>query len=275
MDCNTYGADFRWGHFGPNTGAGAATFYINLNGCTIKNIMVADGATMFEGIFYSVARKVIISNGSILNVFMGSATSKICGDYVEFHNVSISTNVAGTTVKPFDGNGTLVMDNCALYLVASTLTTQLMKKMAFSDTDIELHVGNQNNLNMFAGCSFTDCRFTGKISGRAWDTGQNAHACVLGYDYGGESSSTFTNCVIDLDLTDSYGGDHAASGWVYWILCIYNSATLGTNVMCNSHYPKNKNYTYSNLWNYMSHENIRNGTYLNNAGFTVVEVTGS
>lgn len=274
LDCNTYGADFKWGHFGPNAGAGAATFYINLNGCTIKNIMVADGATMFEGIFYSAARKIIISNGSILNVFMGSATSKICGDYVEFHNVSISTNVAGTTTIPFgnnsDNNSDIIMDNCALYLQASTLYTSLMKRIVATDTDMELYVSNQNGINMFPDCSFTDCRVQGKVSGNTpyYSDSSVIHHTVLGAItryYDGTPITNWVNCVVDLDLTES---TTQRQDGVYHIIWAY-SGGINTNVMCKSHFPA---WSVPSDWNYMTHEQIRNGEYLNSKGFTVVEV---
>lgn len=239
--------------------------------------MVADGATMFEGIFYSAARKIIISNGSILNVFMGSATSKICGDYVEFHNVSISTNVAGTTTIPFgnnsDNNSDIIMDNCALYLQASTLYEPLMKKIAATNTDIELHVLNQNTINMFPSCSFTDCRVQGKVSGNTpyYSDSSVVHHTVLGAIttyYTDNPKTNWVNCVVDLDLT---GSTTQRQDGKYHIIYAY-SGGLNTNVMCKSHCPTG--WSVPNKWNYMTHEQIRNGEYLNSKGFTVVEVIG-
>jgi hypothetical protein len=88
--------------------------------------------------------KLEVYNGSFRNVFMGSTTSKFCGDYVKFYNVSISINTTGCTENIFPCQNNTTMDNCALYLVCAKLTKPIMYKMKVSDTDIELHVGELN-----------------------------------------------------------------------------------------------------------------------------------
>jgi len=278
IDCNTYGSEFKWHAFVPSNGnQGTATIYINLNGCTIKNFLIADGETMFKGQYWdSTAHlgKISISNGSLRNVFMGSATSKLFAEYVEWHDVSISINVAGTTTIPFGhtdlNTDSSKMDNCAIYLVASTLVTHLIKKVDLSDTDIELHVGNQNSVSMFPNCNFTDCRVQGKISGEVSKVNGGWLSSVLGSiqsNYG-DYLTIWTNCVIDLDLTDM------TDSTMHQLLVIaYDDGNLNTNVICKSHYPAGQ--TPPTLWNYMTHEQIRNGEYLNSKGFTVVEVVGS
>lgn len=282
IDCNNYGSEFKWGAFKPLWANDNGKIYINLNGCTIKNLIIADGQKMFSGVYAGNSRTemdLYISNGSIRNVFMGSPTSKFCGDYVELHDVSISINTSGSTVVPFDGTDHLIIDNCAIYLVASTLNTSLIKGAQITDTDIELHVSNQNNKTMFPSSTFTDCRITGKVSGVGQTFEYNTDTCVL--DWCGMNSKTlnFTNCVVDLDLTDGRIAGYNFGGSKYDVFLTYNGTNVNTNVICNSHRPIDEGheqyYGRETSWNFMSHENIRNGTYLNNAGFTVVEVVGS
>lgn len=279
IDCNTYGSEFKWHAFVPSNGnQGTATIYINLNGCTIKNFLIADGETMFKGQYWgSTAHlgKISISNGFLRNVFMGSATSKLFAEYVEWHDVSISINVAGSTVIPF-GHSDLntespKMDNCAIYLVTSTLTNHLMKKVDLSDTDIELHVTDQNRIKLFPDCSFTDCRVQGKISGTSEDAEGSNRGVVFGVlssNYNARPTQ-WTNCVFDVDLTEI----NTPSSFQPLDVIYSFSTGINTNVICKSHYPTGK--TAPSAWNYMTHENIRNGAYLNNAGFTVVELVGS
>lgn len=276
LDCNSYGSEFKWGAFTDNAGTtGSVTYYIDLNGCTIKNFLINDGATMFQGHYYSVNGNrgtIVISNGFLRNIFMGSATSKLFGAYVEWHDVSISINVAGTTVIPF-GHTDLntespKMDNCAIYLVASTLTTHLMRKVDLSDTDIELHVTDQNRIKIFPDCSFTDCRVQGKISGTSEDAEGSNRGVVLGVlssNYNA-SPTQWTNCVFDVDLTEI----NTPSSFQPLDVIYSFSTGINTNVICKSHYPTGK--TPPSAWNYMTHDEIRNGTYLNSKGFTVVEV---
>jgi len=79
LDCNIYGTSFKWGEFGTKAPVteGNVTFYIDLNGCTIKNFLIEDGKYMFksEGASNGFTCKIIVSNGSLRNVFLGSATS--------------------------------------------------------------------------------------------------------------------------------------------------------------------------------------------------------
>lgn len=284
IDCNDYGSEFSWGAFTAPTASSGGNFnyYIDLNGCTIKNFLIASGVTMFAGVHTTTGnynRKIIISNGFIRNVFLGSATSKFCGNYVEFHDVSISLNFAGATETPFNGGGALSFDNCAMYLVGSTLQAPIITTATLTDTDIELHVGNQNNKAMFPDSTFTDCRLTGKVSGVGQTFEYNTDTCVL--DWCGMNSKTlnFTNCVVDLDLTDGRIAGYNFGGSKYDVFLTYNGANVNTNVICNSHRPIDEGheqyYGRETSWNFMSHENIRNGTYLNDQGFTVVEVVGS
>lgn len=283
IDCNDYGSEFKWGSFSGATGYGGTNYtYINLNGCTIKNFLINDGATMFSAT--GDAGQLVISNGSLRNIFMGSATSKICGNYVEFNNVSISANVAGSTVIPFDGNGDLIIDNCAIYLQASTLSTSLFKKAAITDTDLELHINNQNTNMIFGGstcqeyCTLTDCRIQGKIGGNAPAGINIGDYSVFGVTSGVNSQANgkvckLINCVVDVDLTDSRGNPAGTTN--YYIYRERVTGELNTNIFCNSHYPDGKGtdgYRYPSDWNYISHSLMRNGAYLNAQGFTVVEV---
>lgn len=294
IDCNTYGSEFKWDTFVAGTPEGSRDtlqYYvdINLNGTTIKNFIIKEDVPMFrakrKGDMYGWANAhIIVKNGSFRNVFMGSATSKIAvaendGPTIEFSNISFSTNTTGLTVPVFDGgNGKRIsFDNCALYLVQATLTTGIMSQCASTDTDFELHINNQNSQVMFPDCSFTDCRLQGKIGGRCVRAGVNNDSFVFDQCGLNGKALDFTNCVIDLDLTDSLGIDDT-SYIRYGALLDYNGYSINTNVICNSHYPSvggERQYRYPSSWNYMTHEQIRDATYLNSKGFVVVDVSGS
>lgn len=277
INCNTYGSEFKWGQF---VGKADVTTYINLNGCTIKNFLIDSDCTMFYAVGYNDtmprwhAAKIEVSNGSIRNVFMASASSKLIYGEVTLRDVSISMNVAGTTAIPISGIATgkpCYIDNCALYLVCSTLSTSIMRYVTVSDSDIELYITNQNQIKLFPDCSFTDCRVQGKISGTSENAEGSNRGVVLGVLSSNYNASLtqWVNCVFDVDLTQiNTPADYQPLDVIYSF-----STGINTNVICKSHYPTGK--TAPSNWNFMSHENIRNGTYLNNAGFTVVEVVGS
>lgn len=295
IDCNTYGLEFKWDAFEDSASTwGDVTYYIDLNGCTIKNFMIKAGVKMFEGHYIGMSGatgKIIISNGAILNVFMGSATSQVCGNYVEFHNVSISTNFSGNTEIPFNAttNGLLVFDNCALYLVGATLLAPVISCASISDTDIELHISNQNGIIPFGApsgalsqalyCELSGCRIQGKISGVPCAHVEGGHYSVLGcataYNDGDIGKiCKLVNCVVDIDLSDSFVDE---SGIMYLIYKATGATDMNTNVLCKSLYPSGggtMGYIYPDSWNYMTSAQIRNGQYLNDQGFTVVEVLG-
>jgi len=279
IDCNTYGSEFKWGQF---VGKADVTTYINLNGCTIKNFLIDSDCTMFYAVGFNDtmprwhAAKIEVSNGSIRNVFMASASSKLIYGEVTLRDVSVSMNVAGTTEIPISGIATgkpCYIDNCALYLVASTLYTKLIRYTSMSDTDVELHVANMNQQLIISGCKIVDCRFQGKIAGQVYDVGGHVFV-ILAYNYGDGFSGDqceVTNSVFDMDASGVvayWGGSEIA------FYTVRNSATYNTNVFCNSHGLPDS-YHFPSVWNYMDHEHIRNGTYLNDQGFTVVEVVGS
>lgn len=287
INCNDYGSEFKWHRYG-SVGGLFTNVHINLNGCTIKNFLIADGESMFPGEYAQYRQSIAfyISNGSFRNVFLGSPTSKFCDDYVHFQDVSISFNFVGATGIVFNGAGNMTFDNCAMYLVGSTLQGAVIKKAVLTDTDIELHIADQNEKTIFAGdagsnnyCTFQDCRIQGKIGGTPISHAETGHFSIFGCatpanstDYG--KICKLINCVVDVDLTDSYANFHGAAFYIYKAS---GATDMNTNVLCKSHYPsagQTSGYSYPTSWNYMSHEQIRNGEYLNSKGFTVVEVVG-
>lgn len=283
IDCNAYGSEFKWRQFGVTPQSGTYTIYINLNGCTIKNLIIYGGESMFKGEYFPYngnGGKIVVSNGSLLNIFMGSATSAIATSNVEFHDVSISLNMMGSTVPMFNNNqeisDSLLMDNCSLYLVASTLSTYIFNQITMIDTDIELHIFDLNDKPIFEGTfsdathqtKITDCRIQGKIGGRAfynaYTNGYVALGALSSNNMYANNAAIFTNCVIDVDFTDSEID--------YILYTTDGGESVGTNVICKDHIPLN--YNPPSSWNYMTHSQIRDGDYLNSKGFTVVEVAG-
>jgi len=51
-----------------------------------------------------------------------------------------------------------------------------------------------------------------------------------------------------------------------------NGVSINTNVVCKDRV--SSAISIPSAWNYMTSEQIRNGSYLNNQGFTVVELVG-
>lgn len=278
LNCNDYGSEFTWDEFTTKnpSSEGSNTFYIDLNGATIKNFIIAPGKTMFnpKGYAGGYTCKIEVYNGSFRNVFMGSATSKFCGDYVKFHDVSLSINTSGCTENVFYSQGNTAMDNCALYLVSAKLTKPIMYRVNLSDTDIELYVNELNQCLPFEQCELTGCRIQGKLGGTIkYASNQNV---IFGQTSGSGALASLrcpmTNCVVDVDYNDI-----TISNPNYTIVNILremNPSELNTTVFCNTHLPIDRDYVYPTLWNYMTHEQIRNGEYLNSKGFTVVEVVG-
>lgn len=279
VDCNDYGSEFKWGQF---VGKADVTTYIDLNGCTIKNFMIDDNCAMFYAVGFNDtyprwhAAKIKVSNGYIRNVFMASASSKFIVGQVDLGNgVSISINASGTTgnlIAGVSNDKRCTIDNAAIYGVHSKLYAHLIDYTTITDTDMEFHITDMNSLFLFGYCDVKDCRIQGKLGGLFYRTGDylSFHFDVIGYNYGSSSAEAklvLTNCVIDIDISEATLN---WSGATVNMIGIYNDASLNTNVICKSHWTPE--YSVPLVWNYMTHEQIRNGAYLNSQGFTVVEL---
>lgn len=285
IDCNSYGSEFKWDTFTAALGDGGTytphVVHINLNGCTIKNFLIKEGVPMFTTQWNSMVgscSKLIVSNGYIRNVFMGSSGSRLFNNigYMEFHDISFSVNNNGSVVTLFDSTNDrrIQFDNCALYLAQAKAATSIMAGCDFTDSDFDLNIGDQNQQSMFPNCSFTDCRFQGKLGGSPIRAGNypSFFFTVFGFNTNGAQTgdTVLTNCVVDIDISDQTP-DWSGAQVLFYVPS--NGATLNTNIFCNSHCPEG--YNHPSDWNYISHTLMRNGAYLNNAGFTVVQVLGS
>ena len=209
-----------------------------------------------------------IKNGKILNVFLNGANAFSLN--ASFENVSISINGSGSKSSIFEGRptvGTPTITSCAIYIEMSVLTHAIFSSYILSNTDIKLLISDNNQTLVFAYGSATDCRIRGKISGAA--TLQSNNYIVLGYYnlYGG-SNCTFTNCVIDIDASEM---TYSISGPEFTMICPFNDAGYNTNVICKSEFPSGA--PIPNVWNYMTHSEIRNGDTLRAKGFVVVNVS--
>lgn len=274
INCNSYGSEFKWGRF---VARQDVEVIIDLNGATIKNLIVDSDIAMFYAVGGNDSyphwhpAKITVKNGAIRNVFMGSGTSRVAQGEVTFFNVSLSVNSTGNTVEPFIGisGHNMYFDNCSLYLVQATIASSIIRYAIVTDTDFKLYINNINDRVMFTNDQFTGCRFQGKIKGRLRRDGgyQQYYFVLFGYNLNGSSSEdiVMTNCVVDIDLSEATGSWQGATIYIY--RCD-NGASLNTNVFCNSH--PIPYYSYPSSWNYMDHEgveSIRNGSYLNEEGF--------
>lgn len=276
INCNSYGSEFKWGQF---TGKADVTTFINLNGCTIKNLLIDENCAMFYAVGFNDtyprwhAAKIKVSNGAILNIFASAASSKLIVGQVDFFNVSISINSAGITEKLISGvanDKRCNIDNTSIYLDHSKLYAHLIDYTNITDSDMEFYVTDMNSLFLFQYCDVIGCRIQGKLGGLFYRTGNypSFHFDVIGYNYGSSSAEAklvLTNCVIDIDISE------ATLNWTgapIYMIGIYNDASLNTNVICKSHWVPN--YGVPSDWNYMVHEgveSIRNGSHLNEEGF--------
>lgn len=288
INCNDYGSEFKWDTFSAyNNNYTAKTIDVDLNGCTIKNFLIADGKAMFNGHWdgaNSRMHKLVVHDGSIRNMFMGSSSSRLCdGSYVEFHNVSFSINVGNEATSYLASNtedrpDTVLFDNCAMYIAGGKLGNGIFDSVVFTDTDFEFQIVNQNSKPIFNGrgagltytrMKLTDCRIQGKISGDAYTESYYGTIrfaiCALNANNNYASGiAELVNSVIDVDFSDS--------NMSYIVYTTDGGVSVNTNVFCTSHVPGG--YASPSAQNYMTHEQIRNGDYLNSHGFTVVEVVG-
>ena len=284
IDCNDYGSEFTWGNFEINTNTGTHTVHIDLNGCTIKNFIIGNDKSMFNNKYFAIngnSANFEVKNGKFKNVFLGNSGSKVStytdGGTGKFQDVSFSINASKSGSAVFKGS---TLDNCFVYISTGTALPSggLLQNCSVTDTDFKIYIANQNNKAIFPDTTFTDCRFTGKVGGVGQTFEYNADTCVL--DWCGMNGKTlnFTNCVVDLDLTDGRIVSYAYGGSKYDVFLAYNGYDFGTNVVCNSHRPVDEGhsqfYGAETAWNFMSHEHMRDADYLNNAGFTVVDVSG-
>jgi len=264
INCNDYGSEFQWEtvQLGDGTYSGM-TMILDLDGHTIKNVALKSGNKMFQLKEYAGTGSGI-KNGKILNVFTNGANAVIDaemynGTYIDcsLNGISFSINATGEAASPFVG---VDITACAIYLLTYKLTRGLFDSCTCKQSDVWFDVKEVNYNYPDGGCSFDYCRIRGTISGSAGFYGHNNNTRTT-------FNNNFSNCVIEIDNTDWYREgaqyNYAPNPMIYGFNAGTNTCIINKDKICDS---------ANTSWQFMTTEQIRDGSYINSKGFVVVEV---
>jgi len=186
IDCNDYGDSFEWTTIQPHFD-GETTWYIDLGGNTIKNIMIAKDNCLF-GTSTGHGKDVYISNGKLLNIFNNGASSILSAtnyNKIFLENVSMSVNGEGVTEEPFKGT---YFNKCSLYYVSTHKSGAKGKILTdgtadYSDFYISQEEGGTTGIAMFYNFVFSNSRLRGKLKP---------------LNLLNSTNNKFSNCVFDM-----------------------------------------------------------------------------
>lgn len=244
IDCNDYGDAWEWKTI---TVRANWNFEFDLDGHTIKNIMIKSG----NSLFYGKSTVNVIRNGKILNVFNNSGASVIDGSGLTLKNISMSVNGTGLTSYVFKN---VDIKNSALYLKSNKLNADIFGgiteygRIPFENTDIYLDINNPNG-KMFISSGYqpgiSNCRICGKFGSFA-DNPESIPSYIF---------YKLSNCIVELEIT----GD-------------INSQRSLTDIPSTGIYNNDKLLNISNALTPCTTAQMRDADYLNSIGFTVVKV---
>lgn len=249
IDCNEYGSSWEW----ETITLFNFTWYIDLDGHTIKNMMIKSGNSLFSG----KGSNQIIYNGKILNVFNNAGASVINGNGLMLKDISMSVNGTGLTSYGFN---LAVFENCTVYFKSNKLNNPVFYCRTYpycKNSDFYLDVNDKNSKGIFTNYSadgnskqFLDnCRVRGSVGGAS-----DAYYLLNG---------SCLNSVIEVDTTNmtwnNWGDD-------YKIPCDTNSTGI-----INTEISPNLIGGTSGLTACTTAQ-MRDADYLNSIGFTVVKV---
>ena len=248
INCNDYGDTWEW-----ETIAVYANwnFEFDLDGHTIKNIMIKSG----NSLFYGKSTVNVIRNGKILNVFNNSGASVIDGNGLTLKDISMSVNGTGLTSYGFNN---VFFENCAVYYKSSKLQANIIYFTgAYSDvigaknSDFYFDVNNMGSKSLTNSVNTVDydnCRFRGSVSG------VSAVLYLL-------SKGKCINSVVEIDTTN-----------MTWTASNNRMPCKGTSTgIINTEISPNLDGGTSGLTACTTAQ-MRDADYLNSIGFTVVKV---
>ena len=250
INCNDYGDIWEWGTITLSNYA----WNIDLDGHTIKNIMIKSENSLFEG------RKEgqVIHNGKILNVFNNSGECIVKGDKLKLKDISMSVNGAGLTGKAFNG---IFIENCTIYFKINKLNDYFYyinsgSNGLIKNSDFYFEINNMNSRSLFYNVSTNNksadnCRFRGAVSGM----------CNTGYLL---KNSGCINSVVEIDTTDITW--NSTYDTPYRVPC----DGISTGII-NTEISPNMVGGTSGLTACTTAQ-MRDADYLNSIGFTVVKV---
>lgn len=249
IDCNDLGDDWEW----TAMTRGYGNKHIDLDGHTIKNIMIKSGSSLF----FDANGSTYIYNGKILNVFNNGATDISNG--VKLNNVSISVNGTGLTGVAFSST---IFENCAVYFKSNKLNNSVFYCRTYpycKNSDFYLDINDKNSKGIFTNYSaegasqlLDNCRVRGYIGGKS--------------DQYYLLSGSCNNSVIEVDTTNMSW--ESSFGSAYHIPCGASSTGI-----INTEISPNLSGGTSGLTACTSAQ-MRDPDYLNSIGFNVVKVGG-
>ena len=239
IDCNDYGPSFKWNTINMITEAK----YLDLDGHTIKNIVIPQNNKMF---YFGTPNTAgfEVYNGKLLNIFCENASGVFDTKSLStWHDLSVSVNSSSATAILFSN---INFERCAIDLETAKMTSNLMSGSA-TDCDLCFNVADMNGATLTNNATATNCRIAGTIGGETLIV-SNGH-------YLWSFSSSLSNCVVDFDTSN--------------LTCDVNIvANSVTNCVINL----GDKYVGTNGYKATT-EQIRDPEYNNSVGFTVVEVT--
>lgn len=240
IDCNEYGADWEWETITANCNC-----HLDLNGGTIKNIMIKTG-----NVLSNIASNRIfeIKNGKILNVFCNSNVANIFSG-TSLKNISTSINGSGLTGVVFNGGS---IENCAVYFKTAKLNGLLGLVNPLVNSDFYLDIADANESGLGGEITISNCRFRGKVKGGSW------------FEWSSESSPfyscTVNSCVFDVDLIGMSNTNMLSRRGT-------TNSTIVNKEKMPSTYPGTGTFDITTA-------QMKNAEYLNGIGFNVVEIDG-
>lgn len=252
IDCNDYGDTWEWGTIKVRA---SWNFEFDLDGHTIKNIMIKSG----NSLFYGASDLNVIHNGKILNVFNNAGESVIAGNGLTLKDISMSVNGNGLTSYGFNN---VFFENCAVYYKSSKLQSNIIcSGSAFGgvdgvgakNCDFYFDVNNMNDknlINSLNGINYDNCRFRGSVSGAS-----NSYYLL--------DSGKCINSVVEIDTRNMAWGNMGSS--------FMRPCKLTSTGIINTEISPNLIGGTSGLTNCTTAQ-MRDVDYLNSIGFAVVKV---
>jgi hypothetical protein len=243
IDCNDYGANFKWQTIElPGTNIEAK--YLDLDGHTIKNVVIPEDNYMFNFTRTSQAG-FSVYNGKLLNIFCENASGIFTtASLSTWSDLSISVNATSAKGVLF---ASLNFERCALYIKSAKSTGIFDGNI--SDSDIHLEITNLNQAALNGQLkTMSNCRFTGKLGGNCMILSNKGY---LFYN------SILSGCVFELDCLDIVNTINSFAKTV-------TSTVINKDLMPET-FP-------TNIGTLCTAEQMRDPDYLNSVGFVVVEV---
>lgn len=250
INCNDYGDTWEWETI---TLRANWVFEFDLDGHTIKNIMIKSGNSLFSG----KGSNQIIYNGKILNVFNNAGASVINGDGLTLKDISMSVNGTGLTSYGFN---LAVFENCTVYFKSNKLNNPVFYCRTYpycKNSDFYLDVNDKNSKGVFTNYSadgnskqFLDnCRVRGSVGGASDGYYLLNGSCL--------------NSVIEVDTTNMT--------WNNWGDNYKTPCSTNSTGIINTEISPNLVGGTSGLTACTTAQ-MRDADYLNSIGFNVVKV---